>query len=107
MELVELTVFKLTVHFKHEMIGMWQKFQRNLSGTVFELTVPDLYQRYHMSSNRHIPRFPDRMVKKILLDLLPLRTHLSSLVCGSRYMLTGGKEYVRSVTISRNVSVAR
>ena len=35
------------MHFKHEMIGIWQKFQRNfeLSGelTVFELTVPDLY----------------------------------------------------------------
>ena len=31
----ELTVFKLTVHFKHEMIGIWQRFQRNfdLSGT--------------------------------------------------------------------------
>ena len=26
----ELTVFELTVHFKHEMIGMWQRFQRNL-----------------------------------------------------------------------------
>ena len=31
----ELTVFELTVHFKHEMIGIWQRFQRNfeLSGT--------------------------------------------------------------------------
>ena len=31
----ELTMFELTVHFKHEMIGMWQRFQRNfeLSGT--------------------------------------------------------------------------
>ena len=28
-------MFKLTVHFKHEMIGIWQRFQRNfeLSGT--------------------------------------------------------------------------
>ena len=30
----ELTVFKLTVHFKHEMIGIWQRFQRN-----FELQI--------------------------------------------------------------------
>ena len=31
----ELTVFELTVHFKHEIIGIWQRFQRNfeLSGT--------------------------------------------------------------------------
>ena len=31
----ELTVFELTVHIKHEIIGMWQRFQRNfeLSGT--------------------------------------------------------------------------
>ena len=31
----ELTVFELNVHFKHEIIGMWQRFQRNfeLSGT--------------------------------------------------------------------------
>ena len=31
----KLTVFELTVHFKHEMIGIWQRFQRNfeLSGT--------------------------------------------------------------------------
>ena len=32
---LELTVFELTMHFKHEMIEIWQKFQRNfeLSGT--------------------------------------------------------------------------
>ena len=32
----ELTVFKLTVQFKHEMIGIWQRFHRNfeLSGTL-------------------------------------------------------------------------
>ena len=31
----KLTVFKLTTHFKHEMIGIWQRFNRNfeLSGT--------------------------------------------------------------------------
>ena len=31
----KLTVFELTVHFKHEMIGFLPKFQRNfeLSGT--------------------------------------------------------------------------
>ena len=31
----ELTVFKLILHFKHEMIGIWQRFHRNLelSGT--------------------------------------------------------------------------
>ena len=31
----ELTVFELTINFKHEMIGIWQRFQRNfeLSGT--------------------------------------------------------------------------
>ena len=31
----ELSVFELTMHFKHEMIGIWQRFQRNfeLSGT--------------------------------------------------------------------------
>ena len=22
-------MFKLTIHFKHEMIGIWQRFQRN------------------------------------------------------------------------------
>ena len=37
-------MFKLTMHFKHEMIGIWQRFQRNFELTVFELTVPDLYQ---------------------------------------------------------------
>ena len=36
-------MFKLTVHFKHEMIGIWQRFQRNFKLTVFELTMPDLY----------------------------------------------------------------
>ena len=42
-------MLELTVHFKHGMIGIWQRFLRNfeLSGnfelTVFELTVPDLY----------------------------------------------------------------
>ena len=36
-------MFELTVHFKHEMIGIWQRFQRNFELTVFELTVPDLY----------------------------------------------------------------
>ena len=41
---------KLTVHFKHEMIGMWQRFDRNFEFkwnfelTVFGLTVPDMYQ---------------------------------------------------------------
>ena len=25
----ELTMFELTVHFKHEMIGIWQRFDRN------------------------------------------------------------------------------
>ena len=31
----ELTVFELIVYFKHEMIGIWERFQRNfeLSGT--------------------------------------------------------------------------
>ena len=31
----KLTIFELTVNFKHEMIGIWQRFQRNfeLSGT--------------------------------------------------------------------------
>ena len=31
----ELTMFELTIHFKHEMIGIWQRFHRNfeLSGT--------------------------------------------------------------------------
>ena len=34
-ELVELTVFELTIHFEHEMIGFLPKFQRDfeLSGT--------------------------------------------------------------------------
>ena len=36
-------MFELTVHFKHEMIEIWQKFQRNFELTVFELTVPDLW----------------------------------------------------------------
>ena len=25
----ELTLFEVTIHFKHEMIGIWQKFHRN------------------------------------------------------------------------------
>ena len=25
----KLTVFELTVHFKHEIIGLWQRFHRN------------------------------------------------------------------------------
>ena len=31
----ELTMFELTMHFKHEMIGIWQRYHRNfeLSGT--------------------------------------------------------------------------
>ena len=37
-------MFELTVHFKHEIIGMLQRFQRNFELTVFEITVPDLYQ---------------------------------------------------------------
>ena len=36
-------MFKLTINFKHEMIGIWQRFQRDFELTVFELTVPDLY----------------------------------------------------------------
>ena len=40
---VKLTVFELTMHYKHEMIGICQRFQRNFEFTVFELTVPDLY----------------------------------------------------------------
>ena len=45
-------MFKLTMHFKHEMIGIWQRFQRNFEFkwnfelTVFELTVPDLYRQH-------------------------------------------------------------
>ena len=39
----ELTMFKLTVHYKHEMRGIWQRFHRNFELTMFELTVPDLY----------------------------------------------------------------
>ena len=30
------------MHYKHEMIGIWQRFHRNFELTVFELTVPDL-----------------------------------------------------------------
>ena len=39
----KLMVFELTMHFKHEMIGIWQRFNRNFELTVFELSVPDLY----------------------------------------------------------------
>ena len=35
-------MFELTMHFKHEVIGIWQRFQRNFELTMFELTVPDL-----------------------------------------------------------------
>ena len=46
-------VFELTVHYKHEMIGIRQRFHRNFELsekwnfelTVFELTVPDLYKQ--------------------------------------------------------------
>ena len=31
----ELIMFELTMHFKHEIIGMWQRFQRNFELTVF------------------------------------------------------------------------
>ena len=34
-------MFELTIHFKHKMIGIWQRFQWN-----FELSVPDLYFPY-------------------------------------------------------------
>ena len=43
-------MFELTIIFKHEMIGIWQRFQRNFELkwnfelTMFELSVPDLYQ---------------------------------------------------------------
>ena len=36
-------MFKLTVHLKHEMIGIWQTFQRNFELNVFQLTAPDLH----------------------------------------------------------------
>ena len=43
-------MFELTMHFKRKMIGIWQRFNRNFELikwnfelTVFELTVPDLY----------------------------------------------------------------
>ena len=35
-------MFELDVYFKHKMIGIWQRFQRNFELTVFELRVPDL-----------------------------------------------------------------
>ena len=35
--------YEIIVHFKHEMIGIWQRFHRYFELTVFELTVPDLY----------------------------------------------------------------
>ena len=40
-------MFELTIIFKHEMIGIWQRFHRNFELTVFELTVPDLYYETH------------------------------------------------------------
>ena len=43
---LELTVFELTMHFKHDMIVIWQRFQRNFELTVLELTVPDLYTNH-------------------------------------------------------------
>ena len=36
-------MFELTMHFKHEMIGIWQIINRNFELTVLELSVPDLY----------------------------------------------------------------
>ena len=43
-------MFELTMHFKHEMIGIWQKISKklqikwNFELTVFELSIPDLYK---------------------------------------------------------------
>ena len=31
----ELTVFELIMHFKHEIIGIWQRFHRNFELTMF------------------------------------------------------------------------
>ena len=39
-------MFELTMHFKHEMIGIWQRFQRNFELTVFKLTMPDQYRHF-------------------------------------------------------------
>ena len=36
-ELVSLTVFELTMHFKHEIIGIWQRFQRNFKLSGFRI----------------------------------------------------------------------
>ena len=36
-------MFKLTVYFKHEMIGIWPRVHRNFELTMFELTMPNLY----------------------------------------------------------------
>ena len=44
-----MTVFELTMHFKHEMIEIWTNILKklrikwNFELTMFELTVPDLY----------------------------------------------------------------
>ena len=45
-------MFELTVIFKHEIIGIWQRFHRNFELTVFELTVPDLYFKYGQGTGR-------------------------------------------------------
>ena len=46
-----LQIIELSVIFKHEMIGIWQRFQRNFELTVFELSVPDLYTIVTVSKN--------------------------------------------------------
>ena len=43
-------MLELNMHYKHEMIGICQRFQRNFELTVFELTVPDLYRTQTMMS---------------------------------------------------------
>ena len=48
----KLTVFELTVYFKHEMIGFLPNIHSNFELTVFELTVPDLYRQFRDKINQ-------------------------------------------------------
>ena len=47
-------MFELTVHFKHEMIRIWQRAGPNFELTVFELAVPDLYRNETACGQRYV-----------------------------------------------------
>ena len=92
-------MFKLTMHFKHEMIGIWQRFHRNfkLSGTfelsMFELTVPDLYIGSRTTSGNDNMRslFLQTLLKNYIIHCCKRASIMVSLVIRRRQWISKWK----------------